>query len=382
MIHKGDEYMTPARVDFLYLDEKDMIAAGVLNMHECINEMEKVFTLLSNGDYIMGGLNDNSHGILIDFPEKPQHDKMPKNGPDRRFMAMPAYLGGEYNVTGCKWYGSNIANISKGMPRSILMMTLNDTDTGAPLAHQSANLLSAWRTGAIPGVGAKYLARPNSKVFSIVGAGSIGISSAEAILDVCQTLEKVKIYDVIKSTAETLKKRLNDNFPKLDVQVVTTLKEAIIECDIINLATAGEANPKIESNWIKAGALFTVSSSGDFDSVFAINSMKLVVDNWAMYEAASDEDSYPYYNPTMGVIGRQFLDWIHENKMTPEIITNIGDVITGKAEGRTSDEDIILYGLGGQPVYDVAWGYRIYQNALEKNIGTKLNLWDEAYQAR
>ena len=68
--------------------------------------------------------------------------------------------------------------------------------------------------------------------------------------------------------------------------------------------------------------------------------------------------------------------------MTPEIITNIGDVITGKAEGRTSDEDIILYGLGGQPVYDVAWGYRIYQNALEKNIGTKLNLWDEAYQAR
>ena len=67
MIHKGDEYMAPARVDFLYLDEKDMIAAGVLNMHECINEMEKVFTLLSNGDYIMGGLNDNSHGILIDF---------------------------------------------------------------------------------------------------------------------------------------------------------------------------------------------------------------------------------------------------------------------------------------------------------------------------
>lgn len=38
--------MTTSRVDFLYLDEQDMIDAGVLNMHECINEMEKVFRLL------------------------------------------------------------------------------------------------------------------------------------------------------------------------------------------------------------------------------------------------------------------------------------------------------------------------------------------------
>lgn len=110
--------------------------------------------------------------------------------------------------------------------------------------------------------------------------------------------------------------------------------------------------------------------------------MKLVVDNWAMYEATLDEDEYPYYNPTIGVIGRQFLDWIHEEKMSADIVTNIGDIITGKTKGRESKDDIILYGLGGQPIYDVAWGYKIYQNALEKDIGTKLNLWEEAYQAR
>ncbi len=374
--------MKQSRVDFLYLNEKDMIEAGVLNMHECIKEMEKVFSLLSSGDYIMGGLNDNSHGMLIDFPKNPVHENMPKDGPDRRFMAMPAYLGGEYNVSGCKWYGSNIANIDKGLPRSILMMTLNDADTGAPLAYQSANLLSAWRTGAIPGVGAKYLANPDSKVFGVVGAGSIGISSAEAILDVCKQLQVVKIFDVFESTAQKLKTRLNKDFPDLDVQVVNTIEEAITESDVVNLATAGEANPKIESDWIKPGALFTVSSSGDFDSGFAINKMKLVVDNWAMYEATLDEDHYPYYNPTIGVIGRQFLDWIHEGKMNADIITNIGDIITGKIKGRESKDDIILYGLGGQPVYDVAWGYKMYQNALEKNIGTKLNLWDESYQAR
>src|SRR5699024_4672003 len=361
-------------LDFLYLDEKDMIEAGVLNMSECIVEMEKVFRLLSKGDYIMGGKNHNSHGMLIDFPEKPEHSGMPKDGPDRRFMAMPAYLGGEYGVSGCKWYGSNIENIDEELPRSILTMTLNDVVSGAPLAFQSANLLSAWRTGAIPAVGAKYLAKDNSKVFGVVGDGSIGTSSAEAILDVCENLEIVKIYDVYKPTAKVLKEKLEQMHSKLKVRIVDSIEETIRDSDVINLATSGEANPKIEEEWIKLGALFTVSSSGDFNPEFAINNMKIFVDNWKMYEATVDEAEYPYYNPTMGVIGRQLLDWIYENKMSSNIITNIGDVITGNVKGRESENDIILYGLGGQPVYDVAWGYKIYKNALEKGIGTKLNL--------
>src|SRR5699024_3039591 len=142
--------------------------------------------LLSSGDYIMGGKNDNSHGMLIDFPEYPQHKNMPKDGPDRRFMAMPAYLGGEYGVCGCKWYGSNIENIDEALPGPSLMMTLDYADTEAPVAYQSANVLSAWRTGASPAVGAKDLANPDSKVLGVVGASSIGGSSAEAIIDECE----------------------------------------------------------------------------------------------------------------------------------------------------------------------------------------------------
>lgn len=96
---------------------------------------------------------------------------MPKPTADRRMMAMPAYLGGNFQTAGAKWYGSNIANREKGLPRSILMFTLNDADTGAPLAHMSANLLSAYRTGAIPGVGARHLARKDAKVIGLAGPG-------------------------------------------------------------------------------------------------------------------------------------------------------------------------------------------------------------------
>ncbi len=53
-------------------------------------------------------------------------------------------------MAGMKWYGSNTANKEIGLPRSILMVMLNDKTTGAPVCLMSSNLLSAYRTGAIP----------------------------------------------------------------------------------------------------------------------------------------------------------------------------------------------------------------------------------------
>ena len=151
------------KIDFLYLSEDDMIAAGVKDMKSCVEAMEEMFKLMKVGDYRMGGANGNSHGSMVMFPEKSPFPEMPVDGPDRRFMAMPAYLGGTFDMAGMKWYGSNAANKEKGLPRSILMLILNDKDTGAPLAFMSANILSAYRTGAVPGVGFKYFAREDEK---------------------------------------------------------------------------------------------------------------------------------------------------------------------------------------------------------------------------
>ena len=67
--------------------------------------------------------------------------------------------------------------------------------------------------------------------------------------------------------------------------------------------------------------------------------------------------------------------------MSPDEITNIGDIISGDKPGRTSDDEIILYSVGGMPVEDVAWGKRVYQNAKKKHIGIELNLWHEPTMA-
>ncbi len=142
-------------LDFLFLSEADAVKAGAGDIHTCIQVMDEVFDLLGQGDYLMGAPNHNSHGIKIYFPKETPFPGMPVKGPDRRFMALVGYLGGRFHVCGEKWYGSNLANREKGLPRSILTTVLNDPDTGAPLAIMSANALSAARTGAIPAVGSQ-----------------------------------------------------------------------------------------------------------------------------------------------------------------------------------------------------------------------------------
>ena len=139
-------------VSFLYLSEEDMVDAGVLNAARCVDVMEETIGLMEDGDFIMGGPYNDAHGLMLYFPKKSPIENFPiNNSRDRRFIAMPAYLGGRFHVAGEKWYGSNGDNRRKGLPRSILMVMLNDVETGKPPAYMSGNLLSSMRTGAMPG---------------------------------------------------------------------------------------------------------------------------------------------------------------------------------------------------------------------------------------
>lgn len=369
------------KIDFLYLSEQDMIAAGVKDMGQCVEVMEDMMVTLQKGDYVMGGENHNSHGCMVTFPDEPEFEGMPKNGEDRRFMAMPAYLGGRFQMAGMKWYGSNIENRKLGLPRSILMMMLNDKDTGAPLALMSANLLSAYRTGAIPGVGAKYLARKDSETVAIIGPGVMGKTSLHAFISVCPSLKTVKVKGRGQKSIDSFVDFVETNFPQIEkVIVCDTMEEAIRDSDIISTTTSvGDKEiefPFIDDAWIKKGALVCMPSAARFKESFYLDKdTKLVVDNYKLYEAWADEYPYPSYDPVQ-VVGAKFMDLLHDEKITREEIIDVADVITGTHPGRESEEERIIYSVGGMPVEDIAWGETVYKNAIKMGIGIKLPLWE------
>lgn len=373
--------MKETKIDFIYLNEKDMIKAGVKDMAGCVEAMKEMFKLLKMGDYRMGGPNGNSHGVMVTFPESSEFINMPKDGPDRRFMAMPAYLGGKFDMMGMKWYGSNVENKGKGFPRSILMLTLNDKDTGAPLAYMSANILSAYRTGAVPGVGVKYFSKEDSKVVGIIGPGVMSKTAFAATMAVRSGIETVKIKGRSLKSIDGFIKYLNEDYPQIkDIRVVETIEEAVRDSDIVHVATSSPTGdpsqyPYINEGWIKPGALLCCPAAARFDDDFILNRARTVTDNIGLYEAWAEEMSYPAYN-TIPIPAVHCMDLIKEGKMTRNQIDDLGDVLMGKIPAKRKEEEVVIYSIGGMPIEDVAWGTIVYRNAIEKGIGVKLNLWD------
>ena len=368
------------KTEFLYLSEPDMIEAGVLDFAKCVEVCEEVFEILAKGDYLMGGSNHNSHGMGIVFPKETKFPNMPVAGPDRRFVAMPAYLGGRFDICGNKWYGSNHANTSKGLPRSVLTVILNDKDTGEPLALLSANLLSAARTGSIPGVAAKHLARKDSEVCTIIGCGVMNKACLEAIITQMPTLKKIVCYDIFIEKSQQYAKWASNKF-NIETSVVETLEGSLKEADVVTIGASRLKPLYIEDSWVKKGATLIASGPVNFDESFWKDT-KIIYDNTKLHEAYVEEaiasgDKQKYYDSVIGGPIYKLIDKNELPKLTDS--TSIGDVILKNKAGRTNEDERITFVACGMAVFDLGWGYQMYQNALEKGFGQKLLLWEEPY---
>lgn len=369
------------QIDFIYLSEQDMIKAGVTDMPKCVDTMEEMFTLLHRGDYRMAGPNSDSHGAMVTFPDESPFSTMPKPTADRRLMAMPAYLGGDFQTCGVKWYGSNIANREKGLPRSILMFILNDIDTGAPLAYMSANLLSAYRTGAIPGVGARHLARKDAKVIGLLGPGVMGKTAVAAFMAACPSIDTLKVKGRGKDSLDSFLSWVAVTFPQITtVEVVAHVEDVVRGADIVTYCNSGETGdpetyPEVKREWVKPGAFLAMPASCRLDAGMEQSDVRKVLDNTGLYQAWFEEVPKPAHN-IIPLVGVRFMDMVDEGALSLDELDDLGAIVSGDTVGRRHDEEIIILSVGGMPVEDVAWGTKVYRNALAQGIGVKLNLWE------
>lgn len=378
------ESQSNLKIDFRYLDEEDMVAAGVADQAACVECMEETLILLAEGDYRMAGASANSHGAQVNFPARPEHEGMPSDGPDRRFMAMPAYLGGRFRNAGVKWYGSNTENRKSGLPRSIHVFVLNDADTGAPLAIMSANLLSAYRTGAVPGVGVKHLAVKDARTVGIIGPGVMSRTILGAAISQRPGIETVKVKGRSEASTRAAVEWISKEFPDLkDVRTVDSEQEAIEDSDILIAGTStSDEGPKgfpyFKREWLKPGALLLMPAAARLDDEFITSDeANLVVDFRGLYNEWFHENGPGVtYEKLLGIPGNRWWDMKEEGTIPEDKLVNIGDIASGKAPGRENDEQIFCYSIGGMPVEDVAWATDLLRNAEERGIGTVLNLWE------
>lgn len=383
--------MAYPRIDFLYLNEKDMIEAGVLDAAGCIETMRDTMELFGKKDFLLGGPNADEHGLQMNFPQKSDIEGFPlDDGPDRRFMAMPAYLGGRFHIAGQKFYGSNSHNAALGLPRSILMVTLSDVDTGAPKAIMSANLLSAMRTGAMPAMAATYLANKDSEVLSLLGPGVINKCALMCYMEVLPNIQKIKIRGSSSKskTALAMKEFIKETYPQVkEIVICDSLEEACRDADVVSeaMSVTKENMEEFRLEWFKKGA--TVFSMGSFlyRKYEDFKNTTMVVDNYGMYQkylnnfiARGPVDAFGNKREWV-IMGIHFVHLVKTGQVQREQVINLCDIVNGKSEGRTSQDEIVMCSIGGMPLEDLSWGYDCYQRALEKGLGTSLNLWDAPY---
>lgn len=379
------------KIDFLYLNEKDMIEAGVLDAAGCIETMRDTMELFGKKDFLLGGPNADEHGLQMNFPQKSDIEGFPlDDGPDRRFMAMPAYLGGRFHIAGQKFYGSNSHNATLGLPRSILMVTLSDVDTGAPKAIMSANLLSAMRTGAMPAMAATYLANKDSEVLSLLGPGVINKCALMCYMEVLPNIKKIKIRGSSSKskTALAMKEFIEETYPQVkEIVICDSLEEACRDADVVSeaMSVTKENMEEFKLEWFKKGA--TVFSMGSFlyRKYEDFKNTTMVVDNYGMYQkylnnfiARGPVDAFGNKREWV-IMGIHFVHLVKTGQVQREQVINLCDIVNGKSEGRTSQDEIVMCSIGGMPLEDLSWGYDCYQRAMKKGLGTSLNLWDAPY---
>jgi ornithine cyclodeaminase len=335
-------------VKFLYLTQEQVIECGGLDMAQTIEAVEKAFQLLHNGQCI-----------------EPQAPIIHWNGIHGRRISMhPAYIGGDVQVTGIKWIPSNPENPRKRkMPRANALIILNDPETGFPLAIMDGTVISAMRTGAVVGVGAKYLARSEAEVLGLLGAGVINRTQLMALHVALKQIRQVKLFDLALEKAHTFATEMSERLD-LKIQVVDSARAAVQGADVIAPATnVGPAERYIQAEWIKAGAYLANLSVNDytFEAVLACN--KIIVDNKKQLQVPS----------------AILTDMVAGGLVNPENIVELGAVINGEQAGRTTNDERIFFSPLGMGIEDLINAHRVYQEACRRGIGQELEQWHEPF---
>jgi len=266
-------------------------------------------------------------------------------------------------IAGIKWIPSKPSNPQKyGLPRANALIILNDPETLFPLAVMDGTIVSAMRTGAASGVAAKYLALPGATTLGMVGAGVQMRTQAMAMKAVLPDLKAGKVFDLNQPKAKAFAAEMSQElgFP---IQAAASASEACAGMDVFITATMSSF-AYVEKDWYKPGTLHCEISFWDTPAE-VLGSLDIIV----------CDDYHAVEHHGVDVAFRA----VRDGHIRREQVVDMGDIIIGKAAGRTSAGQKAIFNPIGMGIHDVSEAYRVYRNAKEGDIGRLLPLWESPH---
>ncbi len=304
----------------------------LLTMSECIAVMEAALATLARGDV---------HQPLRSLVRAP--------GASGFLGLMPAYRGGSTPYFGLKEVCVFPSNPWRGLDTHLGAVLLHSGETGELLAVINASAVTAIRTAAVSAVATKLLAREDASTLAVIGSGVQARAHLKSI-PLVRNIRDVRVFSRNRAQADAL-----------GVHISASIEEAVTGADIIVTATSSK-EPVLHRTMIARGTHInavgsSVSTSREIDSS-TVAASSLFVDR---RESAVNEAG-------------DYLFALREGAITESHIqAEIGEVLIGAANGRTSADEITLFKSLGLAIEDLASAAFLYEKAQKLGAGTAVD---------
>jgi alanine dehydrogenase len=321
----------------LILSRTDMI--GLLTPAEYNHCVEHAYRMHGLGRVYM---EPKGHIVLDRYPGE--------------WEVMPSYIE-EPEAAACKWVSIREDNAKFNLPTVFSILIYTHPESGFPLAICDGSHHTMMRTGSSAAVSAKWLARKDSTVLAIVGAGFVG----RGVLATCKSVfpfEEVRVWSRSQTTLDGFAQEEQQNHPDLELRPSTDIEQVVRGADVVVTAThAREAI--VRDEWLSPGTHVAalgadLKGKQELDPQI-LQRARILVDD--IRQCRDDGE--------INVPLREGL--IAEDDVAGEI----GKVIAGELEGRRSDDEITVFDSTGIALQDSATVSLEYERALAAGVGVE-----------
>jgi ornithine cyclodeaminase len=289
---------------------------------------------------------------------EPRVHLIPESSAKGHFNVLRGYIG-TLGIAGVKVVGDFVDNYKRDLPSELALLSLFDPQTGTPRAILDATAITNMRTGAVTAIGARYLARRDSRILGHLGARGTAYWNIR-LLDHLFDFDEIRVHARRPESRDAFGARLERDLGK-EIIVTDNWRDCLVGADIMVEATRlKEPAPLFKTDWVKKGALvvpYGTMSAVEFDLTDVMD--KIVVDDWGQCEPGR-----PF-----GALRRH----VDEGKLTADTLyAEIGQVVCGDRPGREADDETILFWHRGLSTTDIALGYAMVKKAERLGIGQRL----------
>jgi ornithine cyclodeaminase len=328
-------------IDITYLNGPDVKALAITDA-EILGAVESALRAQGQGKTVI----------------EPRVHLIPESSAKGHFNVLRGYIE-PLQVAGVKVVSDFVDNYKVGLPSEMALLNLFDPVTGKPLAIVDATAITDMRTGAVTALGARHLARRDSKVLGHIGARGTSYWNVR-LLDSLFNFDEIRVHSRRPESQQAFGERLSRDLGK-PVKVVNDWESCVRDADIVVEASRlPEPTPMLKTAWIKPGALVVPYGTMSAVELSLTDIMsKVVVDDWGQCRKG-----LPF-----GAL-RAHVD---SDRITQESLhAEIGQIVAGLKPGRERDDETILFWHRGLSTTDIALGHAMLEKARRMGIGQTL----------